>query len=259
MTASQKLRIAAALCALACAAASAQAQVISAWSFNNLAVGVNNAPAPSTGVGSAVPLGMTNNYTYATTPPVTGSINNADIQGAAGINDWRVRGGSPGNGWNQAAPQYSQGAQFSVSTVGLGNIVFSYDWQSTNQGVRNLQAQYTIDGSGWTNVGPLQVAATGEIYRTGLTIDFGALGITAVDNNASFAMRLVSAFDPTFGTPGTYTRTTQTGGLLAINNSSGNWRFDNISVSAVPEPHSVALLLAGLVMVGAAARRRQRG
>ena len=257
MNASHLLKGAAALSVLAFAAVSARAQVLTAWSFNNLPVGINNAPAPSTGMGSAVPLGMTNSYTFATNPPVAGSFDNADIQGTAGINDWRVRGGSPGNGWNQAAPQYSQGAQFSVSTVGMNNIVFSYDWQSTNQGVRNLQAQYTTNGSGWTNVGALQVAATGEIYRTGLTIDFGALGITAVDNNASFAVRLVSAFDPMFATPGTYTRTTQTGGLLPINSSSGNWRFDNITVSAVPEPHSVALLLAGLVIVGAAARRRR--
>jgi len=252
MKAHHKLKTAAALAVLAFAAVSAQAQVITAWSFNNLTGGANNAPLPSTGTGSAMPLGMTNNYTYANA--VTGSVANADIlAGANGSNEWRVRGGSPGNGWNLAAPQYTQGAQFSASTAGLSNIVFSYDWFSTTQGVRNLQAQYTTDGSSWINVGPLQVAPP-ESYQTGLTINFGALGITAVDNNASFAVRLVSAFEPTLGT---YARATQTGGLLPINNSSGNWRFDNISVSAVPEPHSVALLLAGLVMVGAAARRRR--
>lgn len=238
----------------------AQAQItVVAWSFNNLPAGLNNAPAPSAGSGTATPLGMTNNYTYS--GGIVGSVTTADVLAGSSGNatqEWRVRGTSPGNGWNLAAPQYSQGAQFSASTVGLTGIAFNYGWTTTNQGVRNLQAQYTADGSNWTNVGPLQVGSA-TAYQN-LSIDFSALGISAVDNNPNFGVRLVSAFDPSFtglGSP-TYTAATLSGGLPVIyNNNSGNWRFDNISVTAVPEAGTLAMFALGLPLL--LAMRRKRG
>lgn len=244
-------------------ALNAQAQTtITAWTFDNLPVASNNAPAPSIGTGNATPLGMTNNYTYSTNPAVTGSVAAADVLLVAGANnEWRVRGASPGNGWNLAAPQYSQGAQFSASTVGYSGIVLKYDWFSTNQGVRNLQAQYTTNGTAWTSIGAVQVAVP-NAYQAGLTLDFSGIG--AVNNNASFAVRLVSAFDPSFiGSP-TYTAATLVGGLpVAYNNNSGNWRFDNVTITGVtapvPEPATLALTLAGLGVVGLVARRRCAG
>ena len=238
----------------------AQAQsTVAAWSFNNLSIGLNNAPAASAGSGTATPLGMTNGYTYS--GGVVGSVAAADVLAGSNGNatqEWRVRGTNPGNGWNLAAPQYSQGAQFSASTVGFSGIVFSYGWTTTNQGVRNLQAQYTADGSNWTNVGPLQVGSATSYQNLG--IDFGALGISAVDNNPNFGVRLVSAFDPTFtgaGSP-SYTASTLVAGLPVVyNNNSGNWRFDNISVTAVPEAGTWAMFAFGLPLL--LALRRKRG
>ncbi len=237
--------------------ASAQTTV-TAWTFNNLPVAANNAPAPSTGAGTATPLGMTNRYTYSN--GTTGSVAAADVVAGSGGNltpEWRVRGGSPNNGWNLAAPQYTQGAQFSASTVGVSGITFNYGWISTNQGVRNLQAQYTTDGSSWANAGELQVATTAAYQN--LSIDFNALGLTGVDNNANFGVRLVSAFDPSFGAGTTYTAATLTGGLpVAYNNNSGNWRFDNISItSAVPETGSLMMLALGLPLLALALRRKR--
>ena len=166
-------------------------------------------PKPNIGSGTANPLGMTNSYAFpAGCNPVqtqpnpclyTSSVNNEDITGATGGTNqsysaeaWRVRGGSgtvtgggaTGNGWNTQAPQYTQGAQFLVSTAGYHNIVFEYDWYVTAQGARNLQAQYTTNGgTTWTNVGPLYVApAGGDAYYPQIIINFAALGIHTVDN-----------------------------------------------------------------------------
>ena len=223
---------------------------ITRWDFNNDANngnGVNNSPAPTIGSGTATPLGMTNNYTYSTTPVTVGSIASSDITSTAGSSDtggnsWRIRGisgtaGVPGNGngWNTAAPQYSQGAEFDASTAGYSNIVFQYDWYSTNQGVRDLQAQYTVDGTNWTNVGPVQIASP-SAYNNQITINFPALGITSVNNNPHFGVRLVSAYDPTYNGPGAPTYTAATlaanGSPVVINNNSGNWRFDEVNVLA---------------------------
>jgi hypothetical protein len=167
------------------------ANVIAGWNFNSL-TGTQLAPAPSTntssGSVSAKSLGMTNNYTYSTTPPTVGSVDGSNVtkttlssdpSGTAthniGPNNneaWRVVGAGgtsgvvgAGNGWNLSAPPCTQGAEFDVDTTGYHYIVFQYDWYTTNQGVRDLQALYTTDGSTWTPVGPIQVSGGGSIFN----------------------------------------------------------------------------------------------
>jgi hypothetical protein len=185
------------------------ASTIARWDFSNYAAGVViNSPLPVIGTGTATVLGMNNSYTCSQTAPNVGSTTNADIIATGGssnpasANAWRVRGlGSghtyPCNGWSYYAPPDTQGVEFDVSTVGHTNVVFQYDWYSTNQGVRDLQAQYTTDGTHWNNVGALQIA-TPSGWNNQITINFAALGITGVDNNAHFGVRLVSVPDPTF-------------------------------------------------------------
>jgi len=223
------------------------AQTITRWDFHNYSGATSpvNSPTPSIGSGTATSLGMTNAYPIGGTK-YSGSVTTDDLTVTTGGTDpsstalaWRIRGSSKdnanntGNGWNTAAPQYSQGAQFLVSTVGFYNIVFQYDWYTTAQGVRDLQAQYTVDGATWTNVGPLQVAQSGGGFSNQITINFAALGITTVNNNANFGVRLVSAYDPIYTGTGAPTYTSATLGTNApvvIDNSSGNWRFDEINV-----------------------------
>ena len=217
-------------------------QSIALWDLSNFTDGqtvVSNSPAPSFGVGTATALGMTNSYTYTggAGGNVTGSVATCDVTPQVGdVNAqnglcWRVRGAGPGNGWNLAAPQYTQGAEFDASTVGHSNIVFNFDWFSTTQGVNKMQEQYTTDGSTWININPLQTAAAnGWILAdasSGVnTIDFAALGIHGVDNNANFGVRLVSAYDPAVGTYGS-----ANGGQNGVyNNNSGNWRFQDINI-----------------------------
>jgi len=221
---------------------------------------INNSPAPSIGIGAATPLGMTNNYTFTTSPVTVGSNAGSDITTTEGSTDpnsdftsnsWRIRGlnntagpAGTGNGWNTAAPQYSQGAEFDVPTTGQYHVVFQYDWYVTAQGFRDLQAQYNTNisnASGWTNVGPIQVTPDGGGFVNQITIDFTALGIAGVDNNANFGVRLVGAYDPTYtgaGAP-TYTGASLTNGQPTVyNNNSGNWRFDEVNFFGNNSPGS---------------------
>jgi hypothetical protein len=223
--------------------------------FNNISgkpkFKINNSPAPSIGIGTATSLGMTNNYTFTTSPVTVGSNAGADITTTEGSTDpnsdftsdsWRVRGlnntagpDGTGNGWNTAAPQYSQGAEFDVSTAGQYHVVLQYDWYVTAQGFRDLQAQCNTDisnANGWTNVGPLQVTPDGGGFVNQITIDFDALGVCSADNNPTFGVRLVGAYDPTYTGPGapTYTGASLTNGQPTVyNNNSGNWRFDEVN------------------------------
>ena len=246
----------------------AGASLFTSWDFNNDSNGtvtingnsynVNNTPAPELGTGTAMVLGMDNSYSFpvgGSTGTLIGSVADADITTTEGSTDpnsdftsnsWRVRGPActkknsscgtgVGNGWNTAAPEYSQGAEFDVPTTGQYHVVFQYDWYVTAQGFRDLQAQYNtniLNPNGWTNVGPLQVTRDGGGFVNQITVDFTALGITGVDNNPNFGVRLVGAYDPTYtgaGAP-TYTGASLTNGQPTVyNNNSGNWRFDEVN------------------------------
>ena len=231
----------------------AQADVITAWSFENEAIAVNNSPAPSTGSGAASSIGMA---TYAT-PGVGVTTDDVDA-GAAGdtgtngnadlTNIWRVRaqaatGGGAANGWSSLAPVGAQGAVFAASTAGYTNINVSFDWYATTQGEANLQLQYTTDGVTWKNV-PLTLSgsdagltlktnssSTNTVSGSYVSITGGGqgwfTGLTATiadpnaANNPRFAIELVNASTGA-------DNISASGG--ALNNSSGNWRFDNVAI-----------------------------
>ncbi|MGA2188605.1 MAG: VPLPA-CTERM sorting domain-containing protein [Steroidobacteraceae bacterium] len=257
----------------------AHAQVITDWNFGTVAVTApDNTPTATTGTGSASSLGMTNSYTYSTSPPITGSVTYDDITndtgnfGAVGNNGngdvWRIRGedtSSIGNGWNNAAPEYSQGAQFLVSTAGYSNIGLSFEWASTTQGIANMQVQYTTNGSTWSNVGSLLTATIDSTAGGGYQIDtlnFAALGITSVANDANFGVRLVSAYDPSLAGGTEYASATSVlaGSPVQYNNNSGNWRFADVQIdgSPVPLPASAWLMVSALGGLGSVTLRRRK-
>jgi uncharacterized protein (TIGR03437 family) len=231
----------------------AQADVIAVWTFENNAVALNNSPAPSTGSGTATSIGMA---TYAT--PNVGVTTDDVLAGVAGdtgsngVADtsqiWRVRAqaGSSGaaNGWSSQAPIGTQGAMFAVSTVGYTNITISFDWYATTQGEANLQLQYTTDGSTWHNVALnpsgssaglaflnnstsantvkgsyISIKGGGQGWFTGLT---ASISDPNAANNPKFAIQMVNASTGAdcISASGT-----------ALNNNSGNWRFDNVTIS----------------------------
>jgi len=186
---------------------------------------------------------MTNNYLYYTSPQRTGSfvacdITSSGVSGDTGSpnNCWRVRGSFDGTaatagvGWSIFAPQFTQGAEFDVSTVNYSNVVFTFDWFTTNQGVHDMQVQYSTNGGGtWSSIGPILVSATNGWINNN-TIDFSS--VPAANDNPGFRVRLVSVYDPTYTGLGAPTYTGASGGQY--NNNSGNWRFDRITFTGTP-------------------------
>jgi uncharacterized protein (TIGR03437 family) len=232
----------------------AQGGVIAAWTFENNAIAVNNNPAPSTGSGTASSIGMatyaTPNIGVTTDDVVAGAAGDTGVNGVADLTQiWRVRAqaGSSGaaNGWSSAAPIGTQGAVFAASTVGYNNITVSFDWYATNQGEGKLQLQYTTDGSTWHNallslagsdsglallkntssantVNGWYVSITGgagQGWFTGLT---AAISDPNAANNPKFAVEMVNAATGADDTSAVGS---------ALNNNSGNWRFDNVVIS----------------------------
>ncbi len=116
----------------------------------------------------------------------------------------------------------------------------------------------------------------GQTYA--ITFDLGALttpayGPATVDVRFSGLLAGTSTNNPTINGPGTFAMdwSRQTLNFVAISTSSvisfvgvpGQFSnanvvgLDNVSVAAIPEPHEWAMMLAGLGLVGFAARRRR--
>lgn len=258
---------------LAALAPAAPAAVITQWSFTAVASAPDNSPAPSMGTGTAITLGMTNSYNTGNTAS-DDIVSTASPTNGNGITQdaWRIRGAqSPtgDNGWATAAAgaaEYSQGIELDVSTVGYTGIQFGFDWYSTNQGIRDLQVQYNTNinnPGGWTNIGGTSptgtyIAVPNDWYSAAhpeISIDLSS--IAGASNDPNFGVRLVSAFDSTGNVPNDYAGATLTGGLTTIyNNNSGNWRFDNLTISGTaPEPASLSLLAIGGILLVARRRR----
>ena len=236
-----------------------QAQTITVWTFDNYVAGTQNqSPAPSFGLGLAAPLGMSNTYNGVAnqTTNYCDIYNDPGSSDPSGPNTWRVRGGwngvNPPNGWSTNAPIASQGAEFDVSTVGVHtNIVVTFDIDTSAQAEANLAVLYTVNGANWINSsmiltnasrgqipgpGTSVVLKTNSLYTiSGPFIQFQTSGgswynnlaaiITnpAAQNNVNFGIRIVNASTG----PDCIN---QTGG--PYNSSSGNWRYDNVAVSA---------------------------
>jgi Protein of unknown function (DUF1533) len=230
---------------------------IADWTFESYGTtGFVPNPIPELYFGAtnyATALGFDNNYTYAGSAS-PGSTNAPDtlVQGGSstptGTICWRVRG-AVNNGWNSAAPIGTQGTEYDVSTLNYSNIVFTFDLYFTTQGEAKMCVLYTTNGWATTNVGstlayganptfiqtndpanvgtyspntvsgPYFYQTTGQNWYNNWVVDF--TGLPGVDNNPNFGVRVVNAAtgaDCVNFTGGSY------------NNSSGNCRFDNVTV-----------------------------
>jgi Heme-binding protein Shr-like, Hb-interacting domain len=210
----------------------AEAQTtLTTWTFDNVAVGINGSPAPSTGIGTASYLGVN-----------TPNVEVLSGSSSGGANSWHI------SGWSKNATIGAQGAQFAASTFGYYQIQVSFDVYATTNAEANLQVQYTTDGAYWqnaniTSAGTSGVLATNTITTNSLVVGsyiiltnngtatwdnqvtVNLTGISGVDNDPNFEVRIVNA---SMGT-----NCLDTTGAIYNNASGGDWTFDNFVISGV--------------------------
>jgi len=223
----------------------AQAVVITQWNFNSLTpdgLTSTGTTAPSIGAGTASLVGGT-----------TATFASGDASG--GSSDPALGDDS---GWNltnfaaQGTGDRTRGAQFWFSSVGYQDLSFTYDLRHSNTSARTEVVQYSTDGIRWVDIATFSLNA-GDTWAKGRNVDLSA--IEATDNNPSFGLRVVAAFD----SAAAYLASNPTSNY----GSAGTWRFDMVSLNghimtAVPEPGAYALWLLGLSALGLQARRRRR-
>jgi len=267
---------------------SAHSAVIADWDFD----GVGTVAAPyntalaTTGTGSATQLGMNNNYTFANGEG-PGSAAASDVLASAGASTgsgsfaWRIRGNGNAansgagvaNGWNSAAPIGTQGAEFSVDTSLYNNVTLTLDVNATGQAERNLAIEYTLDDTVanpvWVNAtitsaGTLGTLANNTTSTSTISGNYVQLSGSGTGWNNQIAATLPNAGgDPNFAfevvNASTGADDVNTSGA-PLNNSSGNWRFDNVELSgalvATPEPSTLALGIGSIAALALRFKRR---
>jgi hypothetical protein len=200
---------------------------VALWNYNTI-TGAPASPTADIGTGSSQVIGSMVVATAATgMDPV---INN----GCGAQN-----GLNPGAWAFTATPgltNESSGVQYNASTVGIQNILFTWDQRWSNTAANTIRLQYTLDGTTWTNFtmttanttfcngsidnGRFQNNGVGDQYRR-IKADFSA--ITGANNNANFGVRILAANYQTT----TEFRQTSNPALIA---TGGTWRFDNVSI-----------------------------
>lgn len=235
---------------LVLAAASAHAQVpvnLATWNFND-----SNLTVDSGITAAASFLRVVAGPTGGATPGfVSGNASGATVAGnAVGLTTFPAQG----------AGSDTAGIRANVSTVGLSQVNYdrirvSLDWQTSNTASRRGQFAYTTDGgTNWTNVAQAVVPGAGT-FSTFRPTSYTGDGTSFVINdplaygNANFGIRFLSIFD----TGTSYVAANTAGGFSY--GPTGTWRFDNVTVEAVPEPASMAVLALGL----ASLKRRRKG
>lgn len=203
--------------------------VITRWNFNGASAdevpGGATSPLPETGNGVASLAG-------GTTATFASGV-------ASGGSSDPVSTSPPNYGWNsttypaQGTSPKTAGVAFAVSTVGYDNIIFKFDQRLSNTAANTWVAQYTTNITAtspvWVDAQTFtfepQATGTGDVWYNERTVNLAS--VTALNNNANAAFRIVSAYDPTAGQY-----------LAARSTSSygpaGTSRFDMVTVLGNP-------------------------
>ena len=159
------------------------------------------------------------------------------------------------SGYNTGSSSISGTATVNVNSTGL------VDFRTIGGGTTGnfLSPSVTTTGTFWT--APL---AAGFVDNISITLPTGQ----GFENNSNFAFAIVGAFDPSLsavsGTTGyvsSFAGTDSTDASMGYNRSlasGGSMRLDLVTVSAVPEPTTFALLGTSALIGGSIAWRRRR-
>jgi hypothetical protein len=159
------------------------------------------------------------------------------------------------SGYNTGSSSISGTATVNVNSTGL------LDFRTIGGGTTGnfLSPSVTTTGTFWT--APL---AAGFVDNISITLPTGQ----GFENNANFAFAIVGAFDPSLsavsGTTGyvsSFAGTDSTDAVMGYNRSlgsGGSLRLDLVTVSAVPEPTTYAMLGASALIGCSIAWRRRR-
>ena len=131
--------------------------------------------------------------------------------------------GGTGNGNNGMA------IILEFSTLGFTDISVSWAQRGTSTGFDSRAFDYSLDGSDWTNFG----TDLGDLTSTWEVQSYDLSAVSAIENQSTVFFRIV---------------------LDGATSSSGNNRFDNITIEGVPEPS--ALLLSAVGCLALLRRRR---
>lgn len=230
-----------AIIASALLAATANAAIITQWTFND-GDGSTGTGTTSTAIGT----GFASLLGGATATFASGNS-------GAGSSDPEVADDS---GWNlstwaaQGSGSGTRGARFDVSTVGFQDIIVTWDNRHSNTSSKFVRFEYTTDGSSFSSAGIANggvfEASAGDTWFNTRSVDLSA--ISGVANNANFGFRVVSIFAPS-------TSAYATSNPSSTYGTTGTLRFDMVTIDGVvPTPASAALMGLGVLAIG---RRRR--
>ena len=184
------------------------------------------------------------------------------VSTTGGTTGFSVPSGGIGSSISQAVSGYNTGtaaisgtATVSVSSGGLINF------RTIGSGTTGNLLTPAVTTSGSTFTAPL---AAGFVDNISFTLPTGQ----GYENNANFRFAIVGAFDPSYGgTSGTNGYVSSFTGQDSLNSidgynrsaaSGGSMRLDLVTVTAVPEPSTIAMIATASLVGASAAWRRLR-
>ena len=240
-----------ALAAIAVCGSVASAAVVTQWNFNSV---INDA---STATGTTLP------FVGSGTASLVGGVTSPSFNAGGTTGIAPASSSDPAStdnsGWQttnypaQGVGNKTAGVQFAVNTTNYEDIIVTFDVRHSNTSSSVLRLQYTIDGTSFIDADQYVITPTATSGDSWYNRTANLSAITGVDNNANFAIRIVTEFAPS--TSG-YLATRSNTPTATTYAGSGTLRWDMVTINGtlIPTPGSVALTgLAGLLV----ARRRR--